>query len=100
MTDLEIIEVIKMEGTATRGLIRSEIDRIDEMNELRNGRIDKNKDDLYQLNKETRLSRFAQRNAGKMIIGFIIIVAIISLGAHSINVKRTIEKAMRIELKE
>ena len=93
-------DLILANGTVIRGKFISEIDRIKEMDDRRNGKIGDNKSDIDDLRKETRIFRFAQRNAGKVIVGFIIIVAIISLGAHSINVKRTIEKAMRIELKE
>ena len=93
-----LVEKIQDNGVAVRGLVREQIDRIKEMDEKRNGRIDDNEHCIHNLKKETRLSRFAQRNAGKMIIGFIIVVAIISIAASQLNVKRSIEKRFKIDL--
>ena len=96
----DLKDIINLNGSAIRATMESEVDRIDEMDKRRNGKISENRADIYELRKETRISRFAQRNAGKVIIGFIIIVAVISVAAHTVNVKRTIEKVMRIELNE
>jgi hypothetical protein len=93
MKDEAIIELIKMEGTATRGLIRSEIDRIHEMDEKRNGRIQK-------LETETRWTRWMARNPKVAIAIFISGVALVILGFNAINVRRTAEKVLNIELKE
>ena len=96
----DLKDIIVANGIVVRGKIESEVDRIDEMDKKRNGRICENEEGIENLRKETRLSRFAQRNAGRMMLGFVIVVAIISLGAHAINVKRTVERVLRIELNE
>ena len=93
-------DIIVVNGSAIRAKMEAEVDRIEILDNIRNGKIEKNEQGIKELRGETRLSRFAQRNAGRMILGFVIVVALISLAAHSLNVKRTIEKVMRIELNE
>ena len=100
MTDEMIMELIRMEGTTTRGVIRSEIDRVEEMDKRRNGRIEETEEDIKLIKKETRISRWAHRNPKVAIAVFVALVLVIATGFHTINVKRTIEKVMRIELKE
>ena len=78
----------------------SEIDRVDEMNKIRNGRIEKNEADIDEIQDDTGLFRRMHRNPGKSIIIGIIIIAFIALGAYQINVRRTIEKATPIEFKD
>ena len=106
ITDLQgkmeerLVETIKGTATGVRAKVESEVDRINEMDKIRNGRIDKNTDDIEMLERETRVGRWAQRNPKIAIIGFIIFVASIAIGAYSMNVKRTVEKVLKIEFKD
>ena len=93
-------DIILANGTLIRGKIESEIDRIDEMDRLRNGKIKENGDDINIIKKETRISRWAHRNPKVALIVFVAFVLLIATGFHTINVRRTIEKVMRIELNE
>ena len=94
----DLKESIELNGIVVRGTIRSEVNRIDEMDKIRNGKIDCNERDIEMLQKETRLSRWMQRNPKVAIIGLIIIISVIALGAYQMNIKPTIEKYLRIEL--
>ena len=93
MKEETIIELIKMEGTATRGLIRAEIDRIDEMDKKRNGKIEK-------LEKETRWVRWMGRNPKVALALFFVGIILAMLSFNAINVRLTAEKLLKIELKE
>ena len=94
--------VSAINGTAkgVRAKVESEVDRIDEMDKIRNGRITKNEDDIECLQDETRVVKFAKKHPGKVIIGAVIFVALVSLSASQLNVKRTVEKMLNIELIE
>lgn len=92
-----LVAAINGTATGTRATVESEVNRIDEMDKIRNGKIDCNQRDIDILQNETRGSRWAQRNPKVAIIGFIILVASIALGAYNMNVKRTIEKIIPIE---
>lgn len=96
----DIKDIIAAHGTAIRGKMESEIDRIYEMDQIRNGKIEKNKEAVYKIEHETRLFRWAHRNPKWSIIIGIVLMAFISLGVHEINVRRTIEKVTKIELKD
>ena len=89
-------------GTAkgVRAKIESEVNRIDEMDKLRNGRISENEDDIKEIKEETRISRWAHRNPKVAIITVVILIASVSIGLHTVGVKRAVERLMRIELKE
>jgi hypothetical protein len=93
MKDADIIELIKMEGTATRGLIRSEIDRIHEMDKKRNGKIER-------LENETRWMRWMGRNPKIALALFFVGIVLAMLSFNAINVRLTAEKLLKIELKE
>lgn len=93
-------EYINLHSTSIRGAIKSEVDRIDEMDKIRNGRIERNKDDIELIKKETAIVRWINRHPRISTIIAIAMVALIALGAHEINLKRTIEKVTNIELKE
>jgi len=100
MKDSDIIELIKMEGTLTRGLIRSEIDRIEEMDQKRNGSIKENKELIKKIEKETIWVRWINKNPKKtIIIFFILLIGGVAL-ANAINVHRTAERILNIELKD
>ena len=85
-----LVEAIKGLGTGVRAKIESEVNRIDEMDKIRNSRIN-------TLEKETIIGRWAYRNPKVTIIATIILIASIALGSYQINVKRTIEKIIPIE---
>ena len=95
-----LVDAIHGTAKGVRAKVESEVDRINEMDKIRNGRIDKNTDDIEMLERETRVGRWAQRNPKIAIIGFIILVASIAIGAYSMNVKRSVEKVLKIEFKE
>ena len=92
-------DIITANGTVIRGKIESEIDRIDEMDKLRNGRITKVEEDIDSVCCETKTVRWLWRNPKTGYILIVILIAAISLGAYQINLKRTIEKVLHIELK-
>ena len=100
MTNKDIIEIIKMEGTATRALMRAEIDRIEEMDRVRNGKIHENCDAVKRIDRETRWARWATRNAKLAIMTFIIGVSLVLITFNALNVRRTIEKMTKIEFKK
>jgi len=89
-------------GTAkgVRAKIESEVNRIDELDKIRNSRIEKAENNITILKKETRISRWAHRNPRIALVAFVILVAGVATGLHTINVKRTIEKVMKIEFNE
>ncbi len=96
----DLKDIILANGTVIRGKIVSEIDRIDELDKRRNSRIEKAEDNIVLIKKETRISRWAHRNPKLALITFVILVAGVATGLHTINVKRTIEKVMKIEFNE
>ena len=95
----DLRQSIEDNGVAVRGTVREQIDRVDEMDKIRNGKIGRNEEDIEMLQCETRFSRWMQRNPKVSIIGVMIIVAGIALGAYQINIKPTIERMLKIELK-
>ena len=100
MKDSDIIQLIKDQGTVTRAVIRAEIDRIDEMDRKRNGIINETKQKVIKLEAETRWTRWMWRNPKASIIIFVTGVALVLMGFNAINVRRTAEKVLNIELKE
>ena len=100
MTNKDIIEIIKMEGTATRALMRSEIDRIEVMDKVRNGRITEAECEVEVLKKETRITRWMHRNPKVAIIVVVVSAFILMSAFHAVNIRRTIEKVTKIELKD
>ena len=89
-----------MQATATRALMKSEIDRIEEMDKVRNGKINENYQCMRRIEKETFWARWVGKNAKLALIIFIVSVALILMGFNAINVRRTVEKMTDIELKD
>ena len=100
MKDSDIIQLIQDQGTVTRAVIRAEIDRIDEMDHKRNGVINETKQKVIKLEAETRWTRWMGRNPKVAIIIFVTGVALVLMGFNALNVRRTAEKVLNIELKE
>ena len=96
----DLKDIIMANGTVIRGKIESEVDRIDEMDKKRNGRICKNEDDIKDLKKDTRASRWLHRNPKAAVIIILAASVFLMTAFHTINVKRTIEKITKIELNE
>ena len=88
-----LTNTIQGQGSGVRAKIESEVNRIDEMDKKRNGKI-------KSLEKQTHVFRWAHRNPKTTIIIVIIFIAFVTLGMHQVNVKRTIEKHLKIELNE
>ena len=95
-----LVEAIKGTGTGVRAKIESEVNRIDEMDKIRNGRIQKNADDIEDLEAETKIARWVQRNKRLSVIIAAIFMMGMAFGYHTINIKRTVEKYLNIELKD
>lgn len=93
MKEETIIEIIRMEAETTRDFIKAEVDRIDEMDKKRNGKIEK-------LEKETIWVRWINRNPKKAIIIFLILMIGSVAVVNAINVHRTAERILNVELKD
>ena len=89
----DLKDIIEANGTAVRGKIEAEADRMDK-------RFIPIEKDVKILKRETRISRWAHRNPRVAIVGFILAMAVLMIGLHTLNVKRTVEKVLRIELNE
>ena len=100
MTNQDLIEIIKMEGTATRALMRSEIDRIEEMDRVRNGRICEAENSIKEIKSETKFFRWMHNNPKWSLILMALFVAAVVIGTHTINIRRTIERMTKIELND
>ena len=96
----DLKDIIMANGTVIRGKIESEVDRIDEMDKLRNGRICDAEEDIKELKKETALARWINRNKKLALVLFALSVFALAFGYHAINFKRTVEKIMKIELND
>ncbi len=93
-------DFINGNGTLVRATMKAEVDRIDEMDKLRNGRINQNEDDIELLQDETRPARWVYRNPK---VSAFILVCVLLLGAwgyHKISIKKTIENVTKIEFTE
>jgi len=95
-----IVEAIKGQGTGMRAKIESEVNRIDEMDKLRNGKIRCNEEELEIVKDETKIARWVQRNRRLSAIILMIAMFTAAWGYHTINFKRTVEKVLKIELKD
>jgi len=96
----DLKDIIVANGTVVRGKIESEVDRLEEMDKIRNGRVECLEKEIKTVKHDSRLFRWAHRNPKVSIIVVIVLLSVIALGAHNINVKRTIEKVTKIELND
>ncbi len=87
-------------GSGVRAKMESEVDRIEVLDEIRNGKIETNGEEIKKLKKETTIARWIQRN--RRLSATILFIAMFTAawGYHTINFKRTVEKILRIELKD
>jgi hypothetical protein len=95
-----LTEAITSQGTGTRATIEAEVNRIDMMDKIRNGKIAHNESELEILQRETRIARWCQRNKRLSAIIAIIVILGVMVSYQSINIKQSIEKHLKIELKE
>ncbi len=95
----DLKDIIEANGTAVRGKIESEVDFIKIMDEKRNGRIEKAEENIKEIKKETRVSRWAHRNPKVAIITVAIFIASVSIVLHTVGVKKAVDRLIRIELK-
>lgn len=93
-------ETIKGTATGVRATIKAEINRVDEMDKIRNGRISKNEEDIEDLQGETKIARWVERNKKLTALILILATMIVVSGYHVINVRTTVEKLLKIELRE
>ena len=106
ITDLQfnmekrLVDAIKGQGTGMRAKIESEVNRIEEMDKIRNGKIRCNEEEVDILKDETKIARWIQCNKKTAVTIFIVVVAAIGMGMAKIDVKRSIEKAAKIELRD
>ena len=96
----DLMEAINSQGSGTRAKIESEVNRIDEMDKIRNGKISKNSEDIIALEEETKLSRWCERNKKLTALFLLIGMLGVAFAYHSINFKRTVEKILKIELND
>ena len=96
----DITEIVQLNSTSVRGKIESEVNRIDEMDQLRNGRITDAECDITDIRNETCLFRWAHRNPGKAIASFLILFCGLAYGYHKIDIKRTIENKSGVYFKD
>ena len=73
--------------------INLRLDTIKDLDEKRNGKIEK-------LEKETGVMRWMHRNPIPSAIAVLIIIMIGAFGYHRINIKKTVENITKIELKD
>ena len=95
-----ILTAIKGVGSNMMAKIESEVNRIEVLDALRNGKIEDNEKELKLLKKETKIARWIQKNKRNSIIIIVVTMLIVAFSYHSINFKRTIERIMKIELNE
>ena len=96
----DLKDIIVVNGTVIRGKIESEIDRIHEMDEIRNGRICIAEEKIEKISNETVIARWVNRNKRTALIIFMLSVFALAFGYHAINFKRTVEKIMKVELND
>lgn len=93
-------EYMALTGTATRGTIKSEVDRIDQMDKIRNGKIGHNKDEIDIVKEETSFGRWAQRNKKVTVPVVLIFVIWMAIGSPGIDARGTFEKVFKVEFKK
>ena len=106
ITDLQsqmetrLVDAIKDQGLSVKTKIQSEVNRIEVLDALRNGKIETNGEEIKKLKKETKIARWIQRNRRNSAIILVLFIFAVAYSYHTINFKRTVEKILRIELKD
>lgn len=89
--DEKMHEFIKASSTLTRAKMESEVDRINEMDKLRNGRIGQNEEDIEELQEETRPARWVYRNPKVSAVILIVVIMLGAWGYHNRIIRGVIE---------
>jgi hypothetical protein len=87
-------------GTGIRAKMESEVDRIDELDKLRNGKIGKCETEIETIKEQTKIARWIQQNKKFAAIILILFFFIVAYGYHTINFRKTIKEVTRIELND
>lgn len=93
-----LVDAIKGQGSRVRATMESEVDRIEVLDKIRNGKIQENGEEIKKIKKETVIARWIQRNRRLAVIILFIAMFTAAWGYHTINFKRTVEKVLKIEL--
>ena len=101
-SDMEkrVVDAISGLGSGLRAKMESEVDRIEVLDKIRNGKIENNGEEIKKLKKETTIARWIQRNRRLSVIIITIAMLAVAFSYHTINFKRTVEKVLKIELKD
>ncbi|MCK5605354.1 hypothetical protein KAR91_25915, partial [Candidatus Pacearchaeota archaeon] len=76
-------------GSGIRAKMESEVDRIEVLDEIRNGKIEENGEEIKKLKKETKIARWIQRNRRNSTIILVLFIFAVAYSYHTINFKRT-----------
>ena len=88
--DAETIQFITAENRELRKELKKDLKEI----------IEPVMDEVKTIKRETYVARWMQRNPRPSLIIIFIVIAAIAFGSHSLNLRRTVEKVLRIELNE
>lgn len=91
-------EYMDLTGTATRGAIKAEVDRIDQMDKIRNGKIANNEEEIDIVKDETSFGRWAQRNKKFSIPAVFVLLIGLIIGVILLGPEKVIEKAAGVEI--
>lgn len=98
--ETRLVDAIKDQGLGVKTKIQSEVNRIEVLDALRNGKIEANGDEIKKIKKETVIARWIQRNRRLSLIILIVFIFAAAFAYHEINFKRTVERYFRIELND
>lgn len=103
----DLMDAITLQGSGTRALIESEVNRIDEMDKVRNGRIRTAERDIETLEQKAENCEAHVKGIKwltkrwYMILVFMVIFGLCTSWLfHHLDVRKTVEKQIGIELKE
>ena len=92
----DLKEIVDINGTFIRATMKAEVDRIDEMDRLRNDRIGKNEGCIEEIKEQTAVWRWMHVNPLKSAIIMMSLFAGLAYGYHKINLPKTIENTTGI----
>ena len=95
-----LVGAIKDQGLSVKTKIQSEVNRIEVLDALRNGKIEKSEKEIKLVKKETQIARWIQRNKKLSVIIIAVAMLIVAFGYHTLNFKRAAEKYLKIEWKD
>ena len=94
----DLKEVIVLNGSAIRAKMEAEVDRVREMDAIRNGKIDANRDELCALRDQTAFWRWMHCNPWKSALIVLIAFAGMAYGYHRVDIKKTVENTTGVSL--